>query len=84
VYFFFKQGPGLGQDAELVGYGLKIPDRTFNVCVPRVHRVKFSSLLSSLGAIPAEKYATDIQTTSVEHFLFKSQVQVACSMYAKN
>jgi hypothetical protein len=30
-FIFLREGPGLGQDPRLLGYGFKIPDRTINV-----------------------------------------------------
>jgi hypothetical protein len=35
---FFKEGPDPGQDPEILGYGLKTPDRPIDVLIPTKHR----------------------------------------------
>jgi hypothetical protein len=60
--YFSRTGPGLGHDPGLLGYGLKILDRTISVSIPKEHRAKFQFSRCTSGQKIGDRL-TDGQTT---------------------
>jgi hypothetical protein len=61
---FLGEGLVLGHDPGLLGYGLKIPDSTIDICIQKDHRPEFQLSRCNSGRKIGNR-RTDIQTDDI-------------------